>query len=170
MNHNRRTKCNITTSPDPIPPPLTPRPLRSIVYSMSFMSSEETYVDTCNVQGVEGIADSSFRYCCPVGCGQCGGSGCGSISMYYVMPGDTPGTLAASVKEGETSADYCCTSAFFTPPGIKGECGVGTGNILPPCVIPAGVTCFVTKKKSVVSLSPCVLFTPPIDRESTAVV
>ncbi|CAM9505375.1 unnamed protein product, partial [Pylaiella littoralis] len=82
-------------------------------------------VDTCGVDGIEGIANGDE--CCPLGCGQCGGTGCGSIDMGYVTPYLEVDPLTA------TSAEYCCSSAFDTTTPTCGDEGV-----LPPCYIVPG--------------------------------
>ncbi|CAN0379370.1 unnamed protein product, partial [Hapterophycus canaliculatus] len=45
----------------------------------------DTVEDSCNVEGVEGVADASRTYCCPLGCGLCGGTGCGSVPESHVF-------------------------------------------------------------------------------------
>lgn len=82
--------------------------------------------DTCNVDGVEGVADSSFSYCCPLGCGQCRGEGCGSVPLIYVNASDTSAT---------SSSAYCCTEAFNSP--TTDFCDAEKG-VYPPCLIPEG--------------------------------
>ncbi|CAM9927980.1 unnamed protein product, partial [Ectocarpus fasciculatus] len=40
--------------------------------------------DTCHVEGVEGVSRDGV-HCCPLGCGQCGGIGCGSLDESLIF-------------------------------------------------------------------------------------
>ncbi|CAM9220224.1 unnamed protein product, partial [Ectocarpus sp. 8 AP-2014] len=40
--------------------------------------------DTCHVEGVEGVSRDGV-HCCPLGCGQCGGTGCGSLDESLIF-------------------------------------------------------------------------------------
>lgn len=86
-------------------------------------------MDTCLVEGIEGVSDPTQTRCCPIGCGKCTGARCGSTNIYFVVDD------LDSIEVGETSASYCCDSAFG--PSTK-MCGVGVGESKPPCLISAG--------------------------------
>ncbi|CAM9534876.1 unnamed protein product, partial [Ectocarpus fasciculatus] len=80
--------------------------------------------DNCGVDGIQGIR--SGDNCCPLGCGQCGGTGCGSIDMGYITP-----YLDHEPAVGATSSSYCCSSSFTVD---SPTCGDG---VSPPCLISA---------------------------------
>ncbi|CAM9136434.1 unnamed protein product [Scytosiphon promiscuus] len=88
------------------------------------LAPRETFVDSCGVDGIEGIADGAN--CCPLGCGQCGGVGCGSIDMGYITP-----SLGFEPDEDDTSALFCCSGGFVV--GITPNCS--DNDVLPPCFI-----------------------------------
>lgn len=99
--------------------PATPAPTEAL-------APREPVIDTCGVDGVEGVADTSGRLCCPLGCGMCGGDGCGSVDIRYVE--ETLGALPDNAK----ASDYCCTKAFSMQTPLCGE-GDSTST---PCLIP----------------------------------
>ncbi|CAM9520964.1 unnamed protein product [Ectocarpus sp. 8 AP-2014] len=83
--------------------------------------------DTCHVEGVEGVSGDGV-YCCPLGCGQCGGTGCGSLDESLIFR-DPERELPA----GAGTSSYCCLSAFDSSTAVCGDLGVE-----PPCLIPEG--------------------------------
>ncbi|CAM9725557.1 unnamed protein product, partial [Ectocarpus sp. 6 AP-2014] len=80
--------------------------------------------DTCYVEGVEGVSDDGV-YCCPLGCGQCGGEGCGAIPVVNIFPD------GRELPEDATASSYCCLKAFVEIEVVCGDPGVE-----PPCMIP----------------------------------
>eukprot|EP00752_Nemacystus_decipiens_P009205 g8221.t1 len=84
--------------------------------------------DTCNVEGVEGIASDNREDCCPLGCGQCGGEGCGAVPESQIFPD------GRELPVGATASDYCCSKAFV--PDVTLFCDEAGAE--PPCFIPEG--------------------------------
>lgn len=75
------------------------------------------------------MSDDNKKYCCPLGCGLCGGEGCGGVPISYVLPDED------FISEDVTSSDYCCLDALVN---ITQDCGVEGVGIDPPCLIPNG--------------------------------
>lgn len=78
------------------------------------------------MEGVEGVSDDGV-YCCPLGCGQCGGMGCGAIPVVNIFPD------GRELPEDVTASTYCCLKAFIEIEVVCGDPGVE-----PPCMIPEG--------------------------------
>lgn len=83
--------------------------------------------DTCYVEGIVGVSDDGV-HCCPLGCGQCGGGGCGAIPEVNIFPD------GRDLPDNATAWSYCCLGAFAE---IEVQCG--DPGVEPPCIIPEGL-------------------------------
>jgi len=84
---------------------------------------------TCKAaDGAQGLVDAKGKHCCPLGCGRCGGEGCGRVPLAKVF------LDGRELPEGAESSDYCCIKTAFTATtGYCDETGVE-----PPCLVRDG--------------------------------
>lgn len=112
---NTRQKCGKIECDDfPPPPPVSADPVEA----------------TCSTaDGAQGVADARGIRCCPLGCGLCGGTGCGQVPMAKIFPD------GRELPDDAKSSAYCCiTEAFTNTTRYCDEAGVE-----PPCLVRDGM-------------------------------
>lgn len=106
--------------------------------------SADTVAPSCGAaDGAQGVVDPKGVHCCPLGCGVCGGTGCGQVPTTKIFPD------GRELPEGIKSSAYCCiTEAFTNSTSYCDEAGVE-----PPCLVRDGT--FVVRGRAVGRLAGC---------------